>query len=180
MRLVRPLSLLALAAVLAACSSRPATPDQPARVEAAPPPNPQPRQPVAAGSDTPVRRPQPAPTPTQTQAQARPAQPAQPVPAAAEPRPAPQPAPKPTADAEAWRPAWWIEGVQKRDGSTVAGAMATEADLLTARRRAVDLAIAALEKALGKAPADTDTKVDTLRLPDGRYRAFILVSAPAN
>lgn len=170
MRVLRAFVVLTAAAGVAGCSSRPATPDQPARVESTPAATP---RPAGGQPGTPVRRPQAAAPTTQAPAQAAPA----PAPA---PTPTPAPAPKPVADAEAWRPAWWVDGVQRLEGRTVAGAMATEADLLAARRRAVDLAAAALEKALGRAPADTDTKVDTLRLADGRYRAFIVVSAPTN
>lgn len=58
--------------------------------------------------------------------------------------------------------------------------MAEDADLNAARRKAVDWAIGKLRTALSKEPVEPTTKIDSIRLPDGRYRAFVLVTARIN
>ncbi len=145
----------------------------------------------------PVTRPAPAPAPapapvavTRPEPKPEPRQ-AQPAPIATAPA-APAETPRQTVSAEAWRPAWWVPGEDGRGGTargsgiTAAAGMGTETDVLAARRAALEAAMARLETALGKSAAaeaalspDLETKIDTLQLPDGRYRAFVVVSVPA-
>jgi hypothetical protein len=102
-----------------------------------------------------------------------PAQPGKPV--AQQPPPAPPP-----ADAETWRPSWWTESIRATAETLSASAMAEDADLNVARRKAVEAAMAKVRTALSKEPPEPTTKVDSIRLPDGRYRAFVLATARIN
>lgn len=108
-------------------------------------------------------------------------EPARPVAPSAQPAPTPVPpseGPSAAIDTDSWRPQWWVAGVSNTDGRISSAAMATESDLLAARRAAVAAATAALSADLGREPTDTTLKVDTLRLDAGNFRAFVLVSAP--
>mgnify|MGYP001067375516 CR=1 FL=1 len=145
----------------------------------------------------PVTRPAPAPAPVvvsrpEARGETQPS-PKAPDPAPAEAAEAPRGAATAATavTAEEWRPAWWVPGedgrggVARGSGVTAAAGMGTEADVLAARRAALDAAMGRLEEALGKAAAaeaalspDVQTKIDTLQLPDGRYRAFVVVSVP--
>lgn len=108
--------------------------------------------------------------------------------AQANPAPAATTAPAPaTASAAApkgeWRPAWWITSPVQQGGTVKVAAMADDADLLEARRKAVNLGLSDLRSLVGGGDAadnallDADTTIDVISLPDGRYRAFVLVEA---
>ena len=85
------------------------------------------------------------------------------------------------ADASAWRPSWWIAAPTRAGGMLKVAAMADDADLLAARRRAVNLGLAELRAELAE-PEDgtieSETTIDVIHLPNGHYRAFVLVQAP--
>lgn len=105
----------------------------------------------------------------------------QPAPAT-EPPPAPAPVPSPAPAAPApdpltWRPGWWTDSAIATPDSMSIAAMAEDADLSLARRKAVDAAMSGLRTAIGREPAGATTKVDSIKLPDGRYRAFVLATA---
>src|SRR5690606_14067110 len=79
-----------------------------------------------------------------------------------------------------WRPAWWITSPVQQGGSVKVAAMADDADLLEARRKAVNLGFSDLRSlvdAEDEALLDAETTIDVISLPDGRYRAFVLVEA---
>jgi hypothetical protein len=99
-------------------------------------------------------------------------------PPAPPPTTSPQRPPAPPApDPLTWRPSWWIDSALVTAKAATACAMADDADLAVARRRAIDGAVSALRDAMGRDPSDTDLTVDSIRLPDGRYRAFVLAAA---
>jgi hypothetical protein len=87
---------------------------------------------------------------------------------------------RPSADRQAWRPAWWIVSPVREGGLVRVAAMADDADLLEARRKAVNLGLSDLRAHIDVAEdglTDADTTIDVISLPDGRYRAFVLVEA---
>lgn len=91
----------------------------------------------------------------------------------------PPPRAPPAPDPFTWRPTWWTDSAIVTAQSATACAMADDADLAVARRRAIDGVLAALRETLGREPSDPDLTVDSIRLPDGRYRAFVLAAARA-
>ncbi|MBX3359414.1 MAG: hypothetical protein KF745_13425 [Phycisphaeraceae bacterium] len=96
------------------------------------------------------------------------------TPAAAEP-----PAPVAPAVQSVWdqRPSWWIDQPVAGEGTLSVAAMADDSSLSAALRAAVDSAAVQLKDRLGSDPDSVSTKSDTLRLPDGRYRAFVRSTA---
>lgn len=137
---------------------------------------------TTSSSRTPVRQATGTTTPRpQTQQATQPATTAQANPSPAATTTAPGPA---TASAAApkgeWRPAWWISSPVQENGTVKVAAMADDADLLEARRKAVNLGLSDLRSLVDaeeNALLDADTTIDVISLPDGRYRAFVLVEA---
>ncbi len=89
--------------------------------------------------------------------------------------------------AASWRPTWWHDAAQREGGRVFVCAFADGLDLVGARARALDLARATLARELGAGDpaggeagasgrAGDTTLADSLRLPDGRYRAFVRIS----
>lgn len=81
-----------------------------------------------------------------------------------------------------WRPEWWSDQPVREPGtSTVSVCALGEAkDLLTARRTALELAREVLKSQLAGArlPDSPGTRADSVKMPDGRYRAFVRLTAP--
>lgn len=77
-------------------------------------------------------------------------------------------------------PEWWIDEPQRREGRVLASAQSTAESLMAARREALDRAENLLRMATGRElPAFDVPHQATRRLDDGRYRVYVLVSAPA-
>lgn len=77
-----------------------------------------------------------------------------------------------------WRPEWWIASPVQEGGTVKVAAMADDADLLEARRKAVSQGLSDLRATVDAAEGallDAETTIDVISLPDGRYRAFVLV-----
>lgn len=79
------------------------------------------------------------------------------------------------------RPAWWlIEPRFDPDAGTLAVcAEAEDADLLTARRRALALATERFRSVADSGPVGPEILADSGRLPGGAFRAFVRLQAPA-
>lgn len=116
---------------------------------------------------------------------ATPATPAAPAPAEATP-PAEVPAaappsepPAPPVSADTFRPPWWVEVPVERDGRVSGCGLGEAATLVEARRAAIDQARAALRAFLGPSGEIPEAPQNTtaVHLPDGRYRAFVLIEA---
>lgn len=84
---------------------------------------------------------------------------------------------------EHWRPDWWSDQpVHDKPGATVSVcALGDASDLLTARRKAMDLARETLKRQLaGARPPDAPAiRADSVRIPDNRFRAFVRLTAPS-
>ncbi|MCC6970740.1 MAG: hypothetical protein IT434_11015 [Phycisphaerales bacterium] len=75
------------------------------------------------------------------------------------------------------RPAWWFEAPKVGDATIEACAMGDGPTLREARNAALAKGAAALSAAAGKSVSAGETqRVATARLPDGSYRAFVLMS----
>jgi hypothetical protein len=77
-----------------------------------------------------------------------------------------------------WRPDWWIDAPVQEGNAVRVAAMADDADLLEARRKAVSRGLSDLRATVDAAEGellDAETTIDVISLPDGRYRAFVLV-----
>ena len=85
------------------------------------------------------------------------------------------------APTDAWRPDWWIDRPARGSGATgtTVAAFGTDVDLLVARKKAVDEANRQLAEILGSTPDSVPARADTIHLPDGKYRTFVLVTVPA-
>lgn len=92
---------------------------------------------------------------------------------------APPPPPKRVIDpkVDAWRPDWWLAKPEKADGMLSICAMASDKDLLVARRRAIEAATGSFVDEAGRAPTGAEIKADSLRLDDGVFRAFVRLTA---
>ncbi len=95
--------------------------------------------------------------------------------------PTPPRAPEPSfelRDAEAYRPPWWIDLPAHSAGRLIVAASGRGDDLLDARRAAVRAGREALRDTLAREPADAVTdRTSAIRLSDGTYLAFVLMSA---
>lgn len=78
-----------------------------------------------------------------------------------------------------WRPEWWSDKPVRDEGEVRVCAMGEAPDLLAARKKALELARDMLKRELaGARPPDVPaTKADSVRMPDGRYRAFVRLAA---
>jgi hypothetical protein len=86
--------------------------------------------------------------------------------------------PTPRASVEEFRPAWWIDEPEAAGGVVRVGATGEGDDSLEARGEALRAAASALREQMGHDPAASETERYTIvQLADGRYRAFILMSA---
>lgn len=74
---------------------------------------------------------------------------------------------------EDWRPEWWLPVPERAPGTASVTTMSTSRDLLSARREALASARSAFLVVTGQAPARSSTQADSVRLPDGRFRAFV-------
>ncbi len=77
------------------------------------------------------------------------------------------------------RPEWWNDKPLREDGEVRVCAMGEAPDLLAARKKALELARDMLKRELaGARPPDVPaTNADSVRMPDGRYRAFVRLAA---
>ena len=83
------------------------------------------------------------------------------------------------APTDAWRPDWWIDRPARAKGGnsgTTVAAFGTDVDLLAARKKAMDDANRQLHEILGSTPDAVPARADTIRLPEGTYRTFVLVT----
>lgn len=105
--------------------------------------------------------------------------PSPPRPPAPESPPEPEPDPEPQAPrADDARPAWWIDLPARAGGRILIAASADGNDLAQARRAAVDAALESLRaEAGGDAEDESTDRTSAIRLNDGRFRVFVLVSA---
>ena len=96
--------------------------------------------------------------------------------AAAERREAPPPVPMvgPTP-LERWRPEWWGDQPLRDDGLITVWAMAEDADLLTARVKAISRAEAMLAGEAGRSVRTLGTVTDSVQLESGLFRALVRV-----
>ncbi|HVU63517.1 MAG TPA: hypothetical protein VHC70_06050, partial [Phycisphaerales bacterium] len=87
--------------------------------------------------------------------------------------PAPEVAVREEAPARVPIPEWWQNEPMREGGRVVVCAMADGADLLTARREALEGAERAFRQATGAAPAEEGVETDSVRLRDGSFRAYV-------
>lgn len=81
---------------------------------------------------------------------------------------------------DTWRPEWWISSpVRDARGVSVA-AFGTDHDLLASLKKAMDTGNQKLRETLGVVSAEPSSRVDTVRLADGQFRTFVLLTAPAS
>jgi hypothetical protein len=74
-------------------------------------------------------------------------------------------------------PSWWLNAPTREAGRVRVAARADADTLIEARRGAVEAGTGALRAEAGPQPPDIQTdKTDVARLPDGRWRAFVLMS----
>lgn len=95
--------------------------------------------------------------------------------------PSPEPAGVWVADVEKWQPAWWAAAPTIEGDTLHVYAQGEDLELLAARKLAIEQARKQLKAQLAgvKPPESPATLVDSVRLSDGRYRAFVRLSAPA-
>lgn len=92
------------------------------------------------------------------------------------------------ADWSEGRPEWWIRAAERRDGRIFLAAEALGADVLAARRSAVDAGWAALERAMDDRPRDFRVEKTFLRRLSGQARSersaqyigYVLISAASD
>jgi hypothetical protein len=84
-----------------------------------------------------------------------------------------------TPSADKWRPAWWHERPVIEGNRISICALAEDTDLLSARKKAIQLARRLIAEAEGgvKTVDDAATRTDSVRLPDGTFRAFVRMTA---
>ncbi len=102
------------------------------------------------------------------------------TPEASPPASAPAPTNPPTENSEIVlaAPPWYTEAAPKSDGRLAVGASADGTSLRDARRQAVAAARAKLAAILQAEPSDFQTpRLASQRLPDGRFRVYLLASA---
>lgn len=78
---------------------------------------------------------------------------------------------------EEFRPAWWLTAAERASGRVRVSAMGEDVGLVEARLSALEAARDALRAELGTTPSSVETERYTVvQLPNGSYRAFVLVS----
>jgi hypothetical protein len=70
-------------------------------------------------------------------------------------------------------PEWWLDEPEEHDGQVGVCAMADDEDLLAARRRALEEAGRVFREATEKSAEDAGVVSDSVRLRDGRFRAYV-------
>lgn len=94
------------------------------------------------------------------------------------PGPAPTSPPTDNSETVLAAPPWYTEAAAKSDGRLSVGASAEGASLRDARRQAVAAARAKLAAMIQAEPSDFQTpRLASQRLPDGRFRVYLLASA---
>lgn len=77
------------------------------------------------------------------------------------------------------RPEWWHNDLKREGGKVSVCRLADDLDLLVARRKAMEAATEAYFAATGLAGKDAQIEADSLRLPDGKFRAFVRMTGAA-
>lgn len=128
---------------------------------------------LGACSAPPARREPDPPAPSSGSGARAPIAPA-PSPASAD---QPAAAAPPAAQIPGSPPSWWIDAPVRENGRIHVAARADADTLIDARRSAVEAGTSALTGEAGPGPKEIRTdKTDVARLPDGRWRAFVLMS----